>query len=71
MTACNLMRKKESFGIAAFAAEFERPKILIPWTFGHLWLRFHPNPQLIQVIEIDVAIVHAIDQMVTNAGGKP
>ena len=64
------MRQEEGFWIPTLAAEFERAKILIPRSFGHLWLRFHPKPQLIQVIEIDVAIVHALDQMVANGGGK-
>jgi hypothetical protein len=30
-----------------------------------------PKPQLIQVIEADVAVVHALDQMITNRSGEP
>jgi hypothetical protein len=29
------------------------------------------KPQLVQVIEADIALVHAFDEMVTNGGGEP
>jgi hypothetical protein len=53
------------------SAEFEGAKILILRTVRHFWLRFHPKTKLIQIIEVDVAVVHAFDQMVTNGGRKP
>jgi len=70
MTTCNLVSQKERFWIPAFAAEFERAKVLVPRSFGGVWIGFHPEPQLVQVGEADISVVHALDQMVTNGGGK-
>ena len=35
---CGLPWQKERFRVAAFTAELEGPKILVPWPFGDLWL---------------------------------
>ena len=70
MTARQLIRQEEGFGILALATQFERAKILVPRSFGNVWLRFHPKAQLIQVGESDMAVMHTLDQMVSNGGGQ-
>jgi len=64
------MRQKKGFWIPPLAAELERAKIFAPRSLGNFWLRFHPKAQLIQVGESDVAVVHALDKMVSNGGGQ-
>ncbi len=63
--------QEEGFWITAVTAKLERAEILVPLTFGDVWLRFHPMPQLVQIVEADVPVAHAFDQMITNSGGKP
>jgi hypothetical protein len=70
LTACHLVSEKKGLWIPPLAAQFERAKILAPWSFGNFWLRFHPKAQLIEVGESDMAVVHALDQMVSNRDGQ-
>jgi len=37
---------------------------------GHIWLGFHPKSQLVEVFEANVAVVHALDQVVANGAGS-
>jgi hypothetical protein len=62
------IRREEKFWVFAFATQFERAEILVPrffWNFG--FSRFNPDAKLIQVLEADLAITHAIDQLIADS----
>jgi hypothetical protein len=61
--------KKKCLGIFALAAEFERAEIFEPESLGDVRSCLQPNPELVEVIEADVAVVHALGQMVANGYG--
>ena len=71
MSSRNLMRQEESLRIAAFATKLERAEVFVPRAFRDFRLGFHPKPQLVQIVKTNVAVVHALDQMVTNGSGEP
>src|SRR5439155_24673824 len=62
---------KEGLRVLAFAAQLERAEIFIPTSFRHVRLRFDPDAKLVQVFEVDAAITHSLDQVITNANGQP
>src|SRR6266550_9405432 len=62
---------KEGLRVLAFAAQLERAEIFVPTSFRHVRLRFDPDAKLVQVFEVDAAITHSLDQVITNANGQP
>ena len=60
----NLVCQKKRLGVPACAAELERAEILVPRPFRHIRLRFHPETESVQVVHADVAVTHALDQVV-------
>lgn len=62
---------KEGLRVLAFAAQFERAEIFIPTSFRRIRLRFDPDAKLVQVFEVDAAITHSFDEVITNANGQP
>jgi hypothetical protein len=67
----HLIRQKKGFRIPALAAEFEGAKVLLPRPLRDFRPQFHPKAEQVQVIETDVAVVHPLDQMVTDGSGEP
>lgn len=63
---CGLARQEECFGVAGFAAQFERSEIFMPKAFGNLRAGLNPQAKLVQIIEADLAITHTLDKMVTD-----
>jgi hypothetical protein len=66
----HLAGKQKRPGISALATELERAEILVPRSFWHIGLRFHPEAELIQILEADIALMHALDQVIPKSGGK-
>jgi hypothetical protein len=64
----SLTREKKCLGVPPFSAEFEGAEIFVPESFWHFWLRFHPDAELIQIWQADVAIMHALDEMLPKRG---
>src|SRR5215472_17613662 len=62
---------QECFRIAAFAAQLERAEVLVPQPFRYFRFGFHPETQLIEIVQADLAVVHSLDQMSANGGGQP
>ncbi len=67
----SLTGKQKCLRELAFAAKLERAEILVPRSVGHHRSRFDPNAQLVEVFQADIAVVHGLDEMVANGGGKP
>jgi hypothetical protein len=65
-----LTGQKKGFWIATLAAKLEGAEVLVPQTFRDVWLRFHPEPKLVQVVEANIAIVHTSDQVVAYRSGQ-
>jgi hypothetical protein len=63
--------QKKCLGKTSFTAEFERSKVFVPLTLRNLGLRFHPNPELIQVLQIDIAVAHTLNQVISNSRREP
>lgn len=63
---CYLSSEKKSFRVLAFATQFERAEILVPGFSRHFGSGFNPDAKLVQVFEADLAITHALDQVVTD-----
>lgn len=59
-----LSSEKKRLRIFALAAEFERAEILVPESFWQIRFRFHPETELVQVLQADVAVTHAFDKVV-------
>jgi hypothetical protein len=56
-----LASEEKCLGIVALAAEFERTEVFEPASFGNVWSFLHPYSELVQIIEADVPVVHALD----------
>jgi hypothetical protein len=46
------------------------PKILEPRAFRHIRLSLHPEPEMIQIGQTYVAIMHALDEVVAQCAGQ-
>jgi hypothetical protein len=66
-----LAGKEKRLRIFAFATELERTEILVPSSFWNIRPGFHPETELVQILEIDITLVHALDPVVANSGRKP
>lgn len=60
LTLGSLSLEEERLGELGFAANLERPEVLVPITLRNFGLRFYPKAQLIKVGEADGAVAHAI-----------
>src|SRR5260370_14399074 len=67
LTLGRLPAEQERFRKPAATANLERPKILIPITVWHLWLRFDPESKLIEVGHVNRPIMHSVDQVLADA----
>ena len=65
-----LALQEKSLGESALAADFEGAKIFVPGTLGYLGLRLDPKAELIKVGDGDIAVAHAVDQMLTDVRGQ-
>jgi hypothetical protein len=50
----NLACMKKGFGILALTAKLEGAEILVPRPCGYIWLGLQPDPQLIEVVEVNI-----------------
>ena len=66
LTGGCLARSKESFRILPFAAKLERTEILKPFAKGNNRSAFHPKSQLIQIPNRNIAVMHSLNQVVSN-----
>jgi hypothetical protein len=71
LSSRSLTWQQECFGKFAFAAKLERAEILVPRSLRNIWFQADPDSQLVKVFQADVAVVHPVDEMVADGGGKP
>jgi hypothetical protein len=64
----DLAWQEKRFEIASFAAQLERSEILVPEAFRNIRFRLNPQAELVQVIEADLTVAHAIDKMIADRG---
>ena len=62
LVSWNLVREEKGFRIFAFATEFERAKIFVPWIFGRVRLGFSPEFQLIKILDRNLALSSSVQE---------
>ena len=66
-----MAREQKRLGKRSFPTDFERAKILVPGTFRNMGPGFNPEAKLVEIVETDFAIPHALDQMVADRLRQP
>ena len=61
-----LTAQQESLRVLSFAADLERPKVLIPEPVRSIRLRFSPHLQLVEILYGDLALAQPIEQVVAE-----
>src|SRR5262249_38092620 len=70
-SGCRLSWKQKCLWVTSLATELERTEILVPETLRHFRFRFQPETELIQIIQADLSVMHALDQMLANGLRQP
>jgi hypothetical protein len=68
---CSLAREQKCLAECSFTAQLERSEIFKPWAVRNIWLGLNPKAELIQIVEADLAVAHALDQMVSYGLRQP